>query len=310
MERHNRTVTALFIFLRFTCQQQLQVVLFILFLSIYLSSLMGNVLIVVIVLVDSRLQTPMYFFICNLSVVEIWYTTVTVPKTLASFLVEKSMISVSSCIVQYYFCFALAGIELFLLTVMAYDRYLAICNPLRYSTIMSPRTCQSLAVVCWLMGFTCPMFPSIMLVKISFCTPFRINHFFCDADQLFRLSCSDTYAIQGVGYAVSTVVIMSAVLFTMASYVQIIVTILRMSSAAAQQKTFSTCAAHLSVVSIYFGTLIFMYVRPAVKYESNANVVVSVFYSILTPLLNPIIYTLRNKDVKEALKKTFLRGKE
>ncbi|XP_006037306.1 olfactory receptor 6N1-like [Alligator sinensis] len=309
MERVNRTVTAEFIFLRFTSQPQIQVVLFILFLLIYILSLMGNILIIIIVLVDSRLQTPMYFFICNLSVVEIWYTSVTVPKMLASFLVEKSTISASSCIAQYYFFFCLGTIELFLLTVMAYDRYLAICNPLRYATIMNPKTCQNLAMVCWLMGFICPTFASIMLARLSFCTPNRINHFFCDADQLFRLSCSETYAIQGVGYAFSTVVIMSAVLFTMASYVQIIVTILRMSSAAARQKTFSTCAAHLSVVSIYFGTIIFIYVRPTVKYESNANKVVSVFYAVITPLLNPIIYTLRNKDVKEALRKTFLRGK-
>ena len=146
------------------------------------------------------------------------------------------------------------------------------------------------------------MFPSFLLAKTSFCTPNQINHFFCDADQIFRLSCTDTYAIQAVGYAFSTVIILGTLVFTMASYAQILATILGMASAAARRKTFSTCTAHLSVVTIYFGTLIFMYVRPAVKYESNINKIVAIFYSVITPLLNPLIYTLRNKDVKEALK--------
>ncbi|XP_039353431.1 olfactory receptor 6N1-like [Mauremys reevesii] len=308
MERENRTVVTEFIFQRFTSLPQFQILLFVLFLIIYLLSLMGNVLIILVILVDSHLHTAMYFFLCNLSLVEVWYSTVTVPKMLASFLAEQSTISASGCIAQYYFFFSFAATELFLLTVMAYDRYLAICNPLHYSTIMSPSTCQYLAMLCWLTGFVCPTFASFMLARISFCTPNRINHFFCDANQLFRLSCNDTYSIQAVGYAFSTVVIMSAVLFTMASYFQIIATILRMSSVAVRKKTFSTCAVHLSVVTIYFRTIIFMYVRPAVKYESNINKVVSVFYSVITPLLNPIIYTLRNKDVKTALRKTFLRN--
>lgn len=286
----------------FSNSPRLQLLFFHLFLLVYLLSLVGNALIVLIVALDGHLHTPMYFFICNLSSVELWYTTVTVPKMLANFLSSPGVISAPNCITQYYFFFSLAATELFILTTMAFDRYAAICRPLHYPLLLSPQTCGILAGVCWFMGFLCPMFPSFLLAKTSFCTPNQINHFFCDADQIFRLSCTDTYAIQAVGYAFSTVIILGTLVFTMASYAQILATILGMASAAARRKTFSTCTAHLSVVTIYFGTLIFMYVRPAVKYESNINKIVAIFYSVITPLLNPLIYTLRNKDVKEALK--------
>uniref|UniRef100_A0A8D0XQP4 Olfactory receptor n=1 Tax=Sus scrofa TaxID=9823 RepID=A0A8D0XQP4_PIG len=302
MERANSTLVTQFVFVRFSNSPRLQLLFFHLFLLVYLLSLVGNALIVLIVALDGHLHTPMYFFICNLSSVELWYTTVTVPKMLANFLSSPGVISVPNCITQYYFFFSLAATELFILTTMAFDRYAAICRPLHYPLLLSPQTCGILAGVCWFMGFLCPMFPSFLLAKTSFCTPNQINHFFCDADQIFRLSCTDTYAIQAVGYAFSTVIILGTLVFTMASYAQILATILGMASAAARRKTFSTCTAHLSVVTIYFGTLIFMYVRPAVKYESNINKIVAIFYSVITPLLNPLIYTLRNKDVKEALK--------
>ena len=302
MERANSTLVTQFVFVRFSNSPRLQLLFFHLFLLVYLLSLVGNALIVLIVALDGHLHTPMYFFICNLSSVELWYTTVTEPKMLANFLSSPGVISVPNCITQYYFFFSLAATELFILTTMAFDRYAAICRPLHYPLLLSPQTCGILAGVCWFMGFLCPMFPSFLLAKTSFCTPNQINHFFCDADQIFRLSCTDTYAIQAVGYAFSTVIILGTLVFTMASYAQILATILGMASAAARRKTFSTCTAHLSVVTIYFGTLIFMYVRPAVKYESNINKIVAIFYSVITPLLNPLIYTLRNKDVKEALK--------
>ncbi|KAM9234621.1 olfactory receptor 6N2-like [Dugong dugon] len=263
--------------------------------------MVANALIVLIVVRDGHLHTPMYFFISNLSLVELWYTTVTVPKMLANFLSPQGVISVPSCITQYYF-FSLAATELFILTTMAFDRYAAICRPLHYPLLLSPQTCGTLAGVCWSMGFLCPMFPSFLLTQISFCTPNQINHFFCDADQIFHLSCTDTYAVQAVGYAFSTVIILGALVFTIASYARILATVLAMASASAQRKAFSTCTAYLSVVTIYFGTLIFMYVRPAMKYESDINKIVAIFYSVITPLLNPLTYTLRNKDVKEALK--------
>ncbi|XP_058409864.1 olfactory receptor 6N2-like [Diceros bicornis minor] len=302
MERANRTLVTEFVFLRFSNSPCLQLLFFSLFLLVYLLSLVGNALIVLIVALDRHLHTPMYFFIYNLSLVELWYTTVIVPKMLSNFLCSRGVISVPSCIAQYYFFFSLAATELFILTIMAFDRYAAICRPLHYPLLLSPQTCSTLAGVCWSVGFVCPMFPSFLLAQISFCTPNQINHFFCDADQIFRLSCTDTYAIQILGYALSSVIILGSLVFTVASYAQILITILAMASAAARHKAFSTCTAHLSVVAIYFGTLIFMYVRPAVKYESNINKIVAIFYSVITPLLNPLIYTLRNKDVKESLK--------
>uniref|UniRef100_G3U3C6 G-protein coupled receptors family 1 profile domain-containing protein n=1 Tax=Loxodonta africana TaxID=9785 RepID=G3U3C6_LOXAF len=302
MERFNRTLVTEFVFLRFSNSPRLQLLFFSLFLLVYVSSLVGNALIVLIVALDGCLHTPMYFFISNFSLVEFWYTTVTIPKMLANFLSPQGVISVPSCITQYYFFFFLAATKLFILTTMAFDRYAAICRPLHYPLLLSSQTCGTLAGVCWSMGFLCPMFPSFLLTQISFCTPNQINHFFCDVDQIFRLSCTDTYAIQAVGYAFSTVIILGALVFTMVSYAQILATILAMTSAAAQRKTFSTCTAHLSVVTMYFGTLIFMYVRPAVKYESNINKIVAIFYSVITPLLNPLIYMLCNKDVNGALK--------
>ncbi|KAM4816182.1 olfactory receptor 6Y1-like [Urocitellus parryii] len=315
MEKVNRTLVTEFVFLRFSNSPHLQVLFFSLFLLVYLLSLVGNALIVLLVALDGHLHTSMYFFICNLSLVELWYTTVTVPKMLANFLTAQGVISVPSCITQYYFFLSMAATELFILTTMAFDHYAAIFHPLHYPLLFSPQTCATLAGICWFVGFLCPMFSSFLLAQISFCTPNQINHF-CDADQILRLSCTDTYVIQAVGYAFSIASILGAIAFTMASYAQILATILAMALAAAQRKAFSTCIAHLSVVTIYFGILIFMYVHPAVKYESNINKIVDIFYSVITPLLNPLIYTLCHKDVKESLKvipsigQLFLGGKK
>nr|XP_014715975.2 olfactory receptor 6N2-like [Equus asinus] len=206
-----------------------------------------------------------------------------------------------NCSAQYSFFFSLAGTELFILTTMAFDRYAVICQPLHYPLLLSRQSCGILAGVSWSVGFLCPTFLSFLLAQVSFCIPNQINHF-CDADQIFCLSCTDTYAIPVVGYAFSTVIILGALVFTMASYAQILATNLAMVSTAAQYKAFSTCKADLSVVTISFGTLIFMHVHPAIKYEPNIKKIVPIFYSVITPLFNPLIYILHNKDVKEALK--------
>ncbi|KAJ8796860.1 hypothetical protein J1605_017732 [Eschrichtius robustus] len=191
MERASCTLVTQFVFVRFSNSPRLQLLFFSLFLLIYLLSLMGNALIVLIVTLDGHLHTPMDFFICNLSSVELWYTTVTVPKMLANFLSSQGVISVPSCITQYY-SFSLAATELSFLTTMAYDCYAAICQPLHYPLLLSPQTCGILASICWFVGFLCPMFPSFLLTQISFCTPNQINHFFCDAIPIFPLSCADT----------------------------------------------------------------------------------------------------------------------
>uniref|UniRef100_A0A2K6GFX9 G-protein coupled receptors family 1 profile domain-containing protein n=1 Tax=Propithecus coquereli TaxID=379532 RepID=A0A2K6GFX9_PROCO len=272
MDGTNQTAVTEFIFLGFSGVPSLQLTLFVLFLTTYLLSLMANTLVIFIVLMESTLQTPMYIFLGNLSFLEIWYTTATVPKLLTTCLSQAVTISVFGCVTQYYFFFSMGATECILLAAMAYDRYVAVCS---YSRLMS----------------------------LQICFRFSINHFFCDSDPIFKLSCSDTFLVEALGYTCSSVVILSSFLLTMSSYGNIVVTIVRLSSREAQKKTFSTCASHLTVVTIYYGTIIFAYVRPPAKYNFTIGKVVSIFYSVLTPLVNPLIYTLRNKDVKKAFRK-------
>ncbi|XP_047712301.1 olfactory receptor 6F1-like [Prionailurus viverrinus] len=303
MDGTNQTAVTEFIFLGFSSVLYLRLTLFVIFLTVYLLSLMGNTLIIFIVLTDVTLQTPMYIFLGNLSFLEIWYTTATVPKLLATCLAQVVTISVFGCITQYYFFFSMGATECILLAVMAYDRYLAICSPLRYSLLMSLRVCLQFSAGSWIGGFIAPLLPTILISHLSFCGPQKINHFFCDSDPIFKLSCSDTFLVEALGYTCSSVVILSSFLLTMSSYGHIVVTIIRLSSREARKKTFSTCASHLTVVSIYYGTIIFAYVRPPAKYNFTIGKVISVFYCVVTPLVNPLIYTLRNKDVKKAFRK-------
>ncbi|XP_003803165.1 olfactory receptor 6F1-like [Otolemur garnettii] len=303
MDVTNQTTVTEFIFLGFLGAPSLQLTLFVIFLTIYLLSFTANALIIFIVLMDSSLQTPMYIFLVNLSFLEIWYSTATVPKLLATCLSQVVTISVFGCIVQYYFFFSMGATECILLAVMAYDRYVAICNPLRYSVLMSLQICLRFSAGSWIGGFIAPLLPTIFISHLNFCGPQNINHFFCDSDPIFKLSCSDTFLVEALGYTCSSVVILTSFLLTMSSYGNIVVTIIRLSSQEAQKKTFFTCASHLTVVTIYYGTVIFAYVRPPAKYNFTIGKVVSVFYCVITPLVNPLIYTLRNKDVKKAFKK-------
>ncbi|XP_007085046.2 olfactory receptor 6F1-like [Neofelis nebulosa] len=307
MDGTNQTAVTEFIFLGFSSVLYLRLTLFVIFLTVYLLSLMGNTLIIFIVLTDVALQTPMYIFLGNLSFLEIWYTTATVPKLLATCLAQVVTISVFGCITQYYFFFSMGATECILLAVMAYDRYLAICSPLRYSLLMSLRVCLQFSAGSWIGGFIAPLLPTILISHLSFCGPQKINHFFCDSDPIFKLSCSDTFLVEALGYTCTSVVILSSFLLTMFSYGYIVVTIIKLSSQKAQRKAFSTCASHLTVVTIYYGTIIFAYVRPPAKYNFTIGKVISVFYCVVTPLVNPLIYTLRNKDVKKAFRKILTR---
>ncbi|XP_045727674.2 olfactory receptor 6F1-like [Mirounga angustirostris] len=307
MDVTNQTTVTEFIFLGFSGVLYLRLTLFVIFLTVYLLSLMGNTLIIFIVLMDITLQTPMYIFLGNLSLLEIWYTTATVPKLLATCLSQVVTISISGCITQYYFFFSMGATECILLAVMAYDRYLAICSPLRYSLLMSLQLCLRFSAGSWIGGFIAPLLPTILISHLNFCGPQKINHFFCDSDPIFKLSCSDTFLVEALGYTCSSVVILSSCLLTMSLYGHIVVTIIRLSSQEARKKTFSTCASHLTVVSIYYGTIIFAYVRPPAKYNFTIGKVISVFYCVVTPLVNPLIYTLRNKDVKKAFRKVLAR---
>ncbi|XP_067403995.1 olfactory receptor 11H2-like [Emydura macquarii macquarii] len=307
MEQDNQTVVREFMLLGFSSSQWVvKMSLFLVFLTIYTISLAGNCLIVALTLFDPRLHTPMYFFLSNLSFLEVFYTSVTVPKMLANFLSRRPSITVGGCIAQYYFFFSLGATECFLLAAMAYDRYLVICNPLQYRSLMSHLLYLNLAIACWVCGFLSPLLPTLMISKLPFCGPNRIDHFFCDADPLFRLSCADTYVQQMAGYTLISVVILCSFTFTIASYVHIAGALLKMSSGKEWTKPFSTCASHIAVVSIYYGTIIFMYVRLGVNKSFNLGKVVSVFYTVVTPLINPMINSLRNREMKKALRKALI----
>ncbi|XP_006880169.1 PREDICTED: olfactory receptor 226-like [Elephantulus edwardii] len=245
----------------------------------------------------------MYFFLANLSVLEILYTSVTVPKLLVSLLVQEKTISFSGCLTQLFLFLSLGSSECFLLATMACDRYLAICHPLRYPAIIDSRLCLHLALSAWLGGFLASFVSLALISHLRFCGPNVLNHFFCDISPLLQLSCSDTTVIEMLDSVAALAVLMTSLLVTVVSYVSILATVLRIPGGAGRQKAFSTCASHLLVVAIFYTTTIFMYARPHAASSFDLNKLVSVIYSVVTPLLNPIIYCLRNRDIKEALAK-------
>ncbi|XP_075768228.1 olfactory receptor 6F1-like [Pelodiscus sinensis] len=303
----NQTSQSEFIFLGFPGTGNFQTYLVVLFSLIYILTVLGNVSIIILVRIQPRLHTPMYFFLCNLSFLEIWYTTVGVPKTIAIFMGKSRTISFSNCILQMYFMFSLGCTEQILLSAMAYDRYLAICYPLRYSTLMNTSLSALLAGGSWLSGFLAISIPVSLLTRLSFCGSNVINHFFCSFDSFIILSCTDTSVIETTAFIIAIIVILGSCSITLVSYVYIISTILRIPSAQGRQRAFSTCSAHLTVVIIWYSSTIFLYVRPSKENFVEMNKVASIFNTVVTPLLNPFIYTLRNKEVKEALWKTFRR---
>ncbi|XP_071969560.1 olfactory receptor 4Q3-like [Engystomops pustulosus] len=242
----------------------------------------------------------MYYFLSKLSLVDLCYATVTVPKMLIDFLTKRNTISLSSCMTQLFFLHFFAGTECILLTVMAYDRYVAICNPLRYSSIMNKTFCYWLEVVCWAISFFHSIIQIILTCQLKFCGSNRIDHFFCDIHPLSVLSCSDIFIIEIVFVANSGMISALCFIVLLISYMGIINTIVKTKSDEGMGKAFSTCASHLIVVTLFFGPCVFIYLRPSVSYA--ADKMVSIFYTVLTPLLNPIIYTLRNKEVKAAIR--------
>ncbi|XP_053218111.1 olfactory receptor 6F1-like [Podarcis raffonei] len=298
----NGTKVMEFILLGFPGSQYLQMSIFMLFLIMYVMSLLGNVAIIILVIANRRLHTPMYFFLCNLSFLEIWYTTASIPKTLGIFLGRSRSISFTGCILQMYFVFAFGCTEYFLLSVMAYDRYLAICDPLHYSTIMDNQLSRKLAAGSWLCGFLIIFIPAFLITRLSFCGPSVINHFYCNIDSWIVLSCTNTYDIEMAAFVISIIVILGSCLITFLSYICIITTILRIPSVQGQQKAFSTCSSHLAVVLIWYGSTIFLFVKPSKRTSLEMTKIVNILNTIVTPLLNPFIYTLRNKEVKDAIR--------
>ncbi|XP_073438931.1 olfactory receptor 2AP1-like [Dendrobates tinctorius] len=299
----NKSTFTEFIIVGFPGTSGFQYVFFFLLLITYLLTLLCNFLIMVITSTEKCLFTPMYFYIRNLSFLEVCYVSVIVPKVLDTITIHGRFISFFGCISQLFFFFFLSSTECFLFGVMAYDRYLAICHPLHYTALMNSDKCRSLTIGSIIGGFV-TTFPHIVLIsQLPFCRSNEINHFFCDSPPLLQLACADTYLIDLLDFSCASLVILTSMLVTLLSYFHIIATIIVIPSKQGRSRAFSTCCTHLIVVSIYYGTVIFMYVKPKVTFSFTLNRVVAVFYTIITPILNPIIYCLRNKEVKESVRK-------
>ncbi|KAM9121380.1 olfactory receptor 11A1-like [Pangshura tecta] len=302
-ERNNQTYVTEFNLLGFGNLSELQNLLLLLFLMIYIMTVAGNILIVVLVLVDQHLHTPMYFFLGNLFCMETCYSSTILPRMLASLQTGDRTISVSGCITQFYFFGVLAASECYLLSRMSYDRYLAICKPLHYTVLMNGRICLQLAAVSWMSGFMTTTIVTCLMSQLHFCGPNEIDHFLCDFTPVIKLSCSDTSLITLVSFILSFISILPPFLLTLTSYVFIISTILRILSTTRRRKAFSTCSSHLIVVTIFYGTLMIVYVLPDTETLRELNKVFSLFYTVLTPMVNPLVYSLRNKEVQCALRK-------
>ncbi|XP_053218687.1 olfactory receptor 6F1-like [Podarcis raffonei] len=303
-EGRNQTIITELILQGFGDFQDLQIVLFILFLIIYILTMTGNILIVGLVVTNHNLHTPMYFFLANLSCLETFYSSTILPKVLVSSLTAERAISIPGCITQFYFFTSLIATECGLLAMMSYDRYVAICKPLHYGTHMTEKQCVLMAAGCWIAGFLSMSVMTYLITRLTFCGPNEIEHFFCDFTPITSIACSETQTLELMSFIFSTIFTLPPFSLTVTSYTFIITTILRIPSATGRQKAFSTCSSHLVVVTIYYGTLILVYVLPKTENMRKLNKVFSVFYTILTPLVNPLIYSLRNKEVKESLRKS------
>ncbi|XP_028560185.2 olfactory receptor 6M1-like [Podarcis muralis] len=301
MRNQTRNVTE-FILLGFAGTKRVELVLFTLFFISYVFALVGNFIIIALVWCERTLHSPMYMFIANLSFLETLYTTAVIPKMLVNFMSQRKSIAFHSCILQVYIYFSAGSSEFFLLAVMSFDRYLAICNPLRYTAIMTLRLCLLLIAASWMWGFFAVLPPTILVSQLPFCGPNSINHFFCDVDPILKLASSDVRKIEMINFVNSALLLLGSLLLTSVSYISIIGTVLRIPSAKGRQKAFSTCASHLIVVTLFYGSSIFIYVQPQKNHSLDLNKVASILNTVITPLLNPFIYSLRNKKVKEALR--------
>uniref|UniRef100_A0A8C3SGK1 Olfactory receptor n=2 Tax=Chelydra serpentina TaxID=8475 RepID=A0A8C3SGK1_CHESE len=298
----NQTAVTEFILLGFTDVRWLQILLFVLFLITYILTLAGNIFIISITLLDRRLQTPMYFFLRNFSLLEIGFTSASIPKVLFNLASGLQSISVAGCFAQCLFYLIVGTAEFFLLAAMSFDRYVAICNPLQYASIMSSHFCNWLVLGSWLIGFGYVLVPLVLLFRLPFCGPNIINHFFCDNAALLQLACTDTQLLRLLAFLLATGSILGTLAITVFSYFKIISAVMRIPSMAGRQKAFATCASHFTMVSMAYGSCIFLYIKPMGSSRLDVRKNVAVLNSIVHPLFNPFIYSLRNKQVKEALK--------
>ncbi|KAG9481930.1 hypothetical protein GDO78_010912 [Eleutherodactylus coqui] len=301
----NETWDSDFTLIGFSYLQNQRFILFLIFFLLYLLTVLGNTITILIIVLDLNLHTPMYLFIGQLSFLDICNTCVTIPKMLINVITKERSISYTSCVTQLYMFTSLSSTECALLAVMAYDRYLAICNPLHYMEIMSSWVCMALAFAPWLTGFLQSSVHTVFTFQLSFCNPKIVDGFFCEVPSLLKLSCSATYFNEIMLFCIGTLFSLSPFLWTFVSYTLILVTILQLPSSESKGKAFSTCGSHLGVVSLFYGAAMIVYFRPTSSYSLHMSRLMSVFYTLLTPLLNPVIYSLKNNEIKGAMQKIF-----
>nr|XP_005577939.2 olfactory receptor 5M9 [Macaca fascicularis] len=303
----NFTDVTEFTLLGLTCHQELQVLLFVVFLAVYMITLLGNIGMIILIGISPQLQSPMYFFLSHLSFVDVCFSSNVTPKMLENLLSETKSISYVGCLVQCYFFIALVHVEVYILAVMAFDRYMAICNPLLYGSKMSRTVCVRLISVPYVYGFSVSLICTLWTYGLYFCGNFEVNHFYCADPPLIKIACG------GVHIKEITMIVIAGINFTyslsvvLISYTLIVVAVLRMHSADGRRKAFSTCGSHLTAISMFYGTLIFMYLRRPTEESIERGKMVAVFYTTVIPMLNPMIYSLRNKDVKEAVNKAITK---
>ncbi|XP_031229325.1 olfactory receptor 8H1-like [Mastomys coucha] len=301
MNAWNHTNEPEFMLLGLTDSKEIQLVLSVLFLLIYMLTALGNIGMILIIHLDVQLHTPMYFFLTHLSFLDLSYSTVITPKTLQNLVTSIKSISFMGCFTQLYFFVLLAAAECFILSSMAYDRYVAICNPLHYPVVMSPRRSYALITVSYMIGAMDSSVTVFCLSTLNFCNSKEIHHFFCDTFPILALSCSDTYDAEGTIFVLAGSTLLLSLITISSSYVSILSTILKINSTSGKHKAFSTCASHLIGVTVFYGTMIFTYLKPSKSYSLGKDQVASVFYTIVIPMLNPLIYSLKNKEVKSAV---------
>ncbi|XP_049731323.1 putative gustatory receptor clone PTE03 [Elephas maximus indicus] len=307
MASENQTGVAAFFLLGLSEDSELQPFLFGLFLTMHLVTVLGNLLIILAISSDSHLHTPMYFFLSNLSFTDICFSTTTVPKMLVNIQTQSKSISYTGCLTQACFVLMFAGVENFLLAAMAYDRYVAICHPLRYTVIMNSYLCGLLILLSLFISLVDALLHSLMVLRLSFCADLEIPHFFCELAQVIKLACSNTLINDILVYLIPSILGSVPLLGIVFSYIKIVSSILRMPSAGRMYKAFSTCGSHLSVVFLFYGTAFGVYISSAVTHSSKNLAVASVMYTVVPPMMNPFIYSLRNRDMQGALQKLFWR---
>ncbi|XP_069799062.1 olfactory receptor 5A2-like [Dendropsophus ebraccatus] len=303
-EAGNQSSVSVFLVVGLSDAEEPQVLLFLIFLGIYLITVVGNIVIFSVITFDHRLHTPMYFFLANLSIIDIIFSSITVPKLLFILVTARKAVTFSDCVTQLSLFQFFVVAECYLLAVMSYDRYVAICFPLNYTLIMSREVRFKMVVFCWVCGLVNSVAQAISVSCLDFCGPNKVDHFFCDVTPLFKLSCSDIRLSEAIFLLVVVLAGMGPLTFILVTYGRIIAAVTKISTSKGRRKTFSTCASHFTVVGLYYGSGIFSYIWPSSTYAMSKDVkVVAVLYTIMTPMLNPIIYSLRNREVKRAMKK-------